>query len=567
MNDKPTASSAIGLEINGNEIRIVKLKSTKKFPKLIRFMTIPIERNESNHVKPLYTEKKEKELYSLLNKNLIITNLPSSNILVRTLNVQLTKEKDIDQVLEFQAEPLLPYPVENALIDRIVSGKGIDHTQLTICATESERVAEHISLWHEVNIEPEVISCSQFALSIFSHLCSSLEGLYYILHIEQNETICLLVNDGLLLNSQVLHFGTKNLLEAFGKDVQLHDSDLEKAFQELDFSSVANTSHPLLSHQIELNRVEITKRFYALAKHFPGQEIKNVLLTGGGNTLKNLSKELTSKLDFSLNVPTSEEGINLAQSELQRYAIPIGLALTGLSKTKSQINFRQKELAYPHPWKRLKKPLAVYGSLCLLLSITIFIFGNVYISAKENLLRKKYLNLLVMIKKPFSEVEAGIKDQSPLANTYNISIKDMTQDEIRNRVNLIENEIKNTPDLFPLYPNIPTVGEFLAWLSAHPHISSDGKNEASPKISLDSLSYKMIKRPEANKQKEKYQVKVEIEFTASTPRFAREFHDILLAPNEMVDPREDVKWSTDKGHYRAIFFLKDRTKYPLSKRR
>lgn len=572
MSDKPTASSVIGMEIRGKEVRIVQLKSTKGPPKPSRFITIPIEQDDSNHVKPLYTEKKEKELKSLLNRNLIITGLPSSFVLVRTLTVQLTKEKDIDQVLEFQMEPFLPYSIEEALVDRITARKGIDHTQLTVCAARSKNIAEHISHWHEINVEPEVISCYQHALSVFSHTYSNLEGLYYILHIDKDETVCLLANDGVLLSSQVSHLGTNTLFEAYSKDKERNDNGLEKEFLELNFASITKSSHPSLSHQLELSRVEITKRFYALAKQFPGQEIKDTLLTGSGSSLNNLPQELTSRLDISLHAPTEIEGVNLTQKDLQSYAIPIGLALTGLPKTRNQINFRQKEFVYPHPWKRLKKPLAIYFSLCMLLSIAMLVFGSVYISNQENLLKKKYLYLLLTMKKPFSDVENSLKNQSQHpehTNSYanKSSIKDITQNEIQQRVNLIEQEIQSTPDLFPLYPNTPKVGELLAWLSTHPHIVNQENENTEPKITLESLSYKMVKRPEANKQKERYQVKVELEFAASTPRFAREFHDILLAPNELIDLKEDVKWSTDRGRYRAIFFLKDHTSYPTSKRR
>jgi type IV pilus assembly protein PilM len=109
----------------------------------------------------------------------------------------------------------------------------------------------------------------------------------------------------------------------------------------------------------------------------------------------------------------------------------------------------------------------------------------------------------------------------------------------------------------------------LAWLSSHPHIIGENKEQTiqKPKIQLKSFSYKMVKRPEPNKEREKYQVKVEIEFATATPRYAREFHDILLAPNDIIDPKEGVKWNVEKDSYRASFFLVDKTDYSTSRRR
>jgi len=59
-------------------------------------------------------------------------------------------------------------------------------------------------------------------------------------------------------------------------------------------------------------------------------------------------------------------------------------------------------------------------------------------------------------------------------------------------------------------------------------------------LQIENLSYSMVKRPELTKKQERYQVKVELEFTSPTPKLAREFHDALIAPNDLVDPKGDI---------------------------
>ncbi len=83
-----------------------------------------------------------------------------------------------------------------------------------------------------------------------------------------------------------------------------------------------------------------------------------------------------------------------------------------------------------------------------------------------------------------------------------------------------------------------------------------------PLIQIESFNYSVTKRPDITKKLEKYQVKVEVEFNAMNATAAREFHDALLAPNPFIDPKGDVKWTSNKNLYKATFFLKDRTAYP-----
>jgi type IV pilus assembly protein PilM len=129
----------------------------------------------------------------------------------------------------------------------------------------------------------------------------------------------------------------------------------------------------------------------------------------------------------------------------------------------------------------------------------------------------------------------------------------------------LQKELQGTPDSFPLFANTPRVSDVLAWLSQHPAaVLVDAKGNRQPKIQIDNFSYTMLKRPQQGKKQEKYQVKVELEFSSPTPKWAREFHDALIAPNDWIDPKGEVKWGSSRGKYKTSFFLKDKTAYPSS---
>ena len=103
----------------------------------------------------------------------------------------------------------------------------------------------------------------------------------------------------------------------------------------------------------------------------------------------------------------------------------------------------------------------------------------------------------------------------------------------------------------------------LAWLAQHPVIAyQDEAGQWLSRLKIENFSYVMVKRPVQSKKQEKYQVKIELELSSSTPKWAREFHDALIAPNDWVDPKSEVKWSSNRGKYKTSFYLKDKTLYP-----
>ncbi len=566
MVDRPKAKLGLGLELEGQELKVVQLTYFKGRPTLSDIMSI-----KSDGVKLFYIKNQKKHLQALSSKSLVVTGLHASEVLTRSLTIHLTKEKDIDQVLDFQAEPLLPYPLEEAIVDRTILSKGEDSTQLTITATRKEQIKKHLEKWHEIQQEPETISCLPIALASFSKHFSEEETPLYVLHIGESETTSLLVENGSLLHAQAYQSGVHELRMAYSEDTGLTKQELDESFNSWDFEQTNEKTHPKLHQAINKLRIEITKQFFALAKHYPGQEINNVLLSGSGCNLPSLPSSINLSLNKDLKLPNPVKGFSLTEKELVKFSAPIGYALTALPKEKNRVNFRQHEYTFPYPWKRLKKPVAIYLGLCIALSAALFFFGNAYVQTKEDLLKKDYLKILTVMKKPFKEHEDELLKKNPFEKTFakgeTGDIKEMSQSNIRKRLQLLEKEIKETPDIFALYPNTPRVSDVLAWLSNHPLVK-DTTDPNSPKhrILLENFSYRMVKRPEQNKKKERYQVKVEIDFSTPTPRYAREFHDALLAPNEIVDPKGDVKWNSERGRYRASFFLKDKTAYPNTKR-
>jgi type IV pilus assembly protein PilM len=316
----------------------------------------------------------------------------------------------------------------------------------------------------------------------------------------------------------------------------------------------------------------LLQNYYALSKYTKGQDIEEILVTGYGGSLKNLSEDLCKKLNKNPIFPENPIW-KVSQGQLQDYAIPIGLALTALPKVKDQINFRQNEFAYSNPWKRYKKPIAIYMALCCLLAFFLYLFGETWIGYHEDKLKEEYGKILQVMNKSYHSFEEEYEQKNPTVKRFEdtiIPLKNLTRQELIERLNALEKELQGAPDIFPLLPNTPRVSDVLAWLSTHPNVvlkTTEQTHETNDQtlLQIESFSYALVKRPELSKKQERYQVKIELEFSSPTPKLAREFHDALITPNDFVDPKGEIKWNSNRGKYRTSFFLKDKTIYPLSK--
>ncbi|MGA8165400.1 MAG: pilus assembly protein PilM [Waddliaceae bacterium] len=575
MKDKPTASHTLGLELDPYQLKGAALAFRKGKPMLDRIVAVNIdqEKDFSHHVKPLDKDRDEKLFFSLAKKSLVATSLPASDVLVRKLEIPLSKERDIDAVLDFQAEPLLPYPVEKGIIDSVILEKRKGGSLLSVLAVRTDHLSQHLEQWKAVSVEPEVVGCASSALASFSQLFSPSKKEHFVLHLGMEETTCILVKQGKLLASQASPIGLLSLIEAFAADAKLSKTKSRQQIFSLNFSAVAKDSSPRLFQRVEKLEKELTRFFFALVKQIEDRDIQEIFLTGEGSTIDHLPEVLCKNGKKTLIFPETNPRFPLDPKALQTYAVPIGMGLASLPRSTDSINFRQKEFTYPFPWKRIKKAMAAYLVLCCVLAFTLFLLGNAMIANQEDGVKKEYLNLLAFMQKPFNEFESQfqkkeIDEDFPESET-GFDIRSLTAQDLRARLNALEKEMQKTPNTFPLLPNTPRVSDVLAWLSTHPHIVGESRQTATgkPRIQLEGFHYKVVKRPQQNKMKERYQVKIELEFSTPIPRYAREFHDLLLASNEYVDSKEEVKWNSERGKYRASFFLQDKTRYPTTKKR
>ncbi len=554
MTEIPTAQYPLGIEQDDGHLKGALLTRRGNKPKILRLFTLSLEEKDAtpNHLSFLHTVDPPLPR-DPLRRALIVTGTSTLQTLIRTLDIKLTKEKDIDAVLAFQSEPLIPYPIDQAVLDKAILNTDENGSQLSVFAVRKDHLQQHLDFYNYLNIEPESVQCYPSALAIFSKEYTDVQEPLFIVHLSPKEIGVLLVDDGKVLAGHAVNYGVNELVTA----ITTHELQADS----LDFNAIATGPQSPLRPYIERLKIELQRTIFALTKQARRQEITIALMTGDGAAVGNLAQYLCDTLQKTLIIPIAPSDPDISTSDLQKFAVPIGLALGGLDGTRSAINFLQAEFAYPHPWKRLKRPLAAYILCSVLITFMIFLLGKESRSYALNDARARYKTVLATLgvdhsafeKKAFGTTEENI-----------IPLDLLSLDDIGTRLDWIETDIQNTPYLFPLKPNTPRVSDFLAWISSNPKASTiDPKtNEHIALIQIENFTYTMVKRPEKAKQRERYQVKIDLDFASKEPNWAREFYDMLMAPNDFIDPKGEVKWSAAQGRYRVSFFLKDRTYYP-----
>lgn len=83
-----------------------------------------------------------------------------------------------------------------------------------------------------------------------------------------------------------------------------------------------------------------------------------------------------------------------------------------------------------------------------------------------------------------------------------------------------------------------------------------------PDVDVRFIHYTMVKHPDLAHPHDRYQTKITLELTTSTPQLAKLLHETLEQENLYIDHKQELQWTTSKdGVHHISFFLKDKTRY------
>lgn len=206
----------------------------------------------------------------------------------------------------------------------------------------------------------------------------------------------------------------------------------------------------------------------------------------------------------------------------EKYALPIGLCLDALKQDQKSLQLRTGPFIAEKQLAKQKKRIKGY----LLAAACLFLFlcagGHYCLKKKE--------------KEAFSALSAAY----PVSKELSIekALADFEYSLPKNKV----------PFSFSI--TVPRVSDLLAWLSQHPILNST-ENE----VQISQVRYQLIKYPQLDAPSTPYEARVELEFSSSSPRLAREFHESLLKGDPFVNGKKEIPWTSNQDRYRTSFYL------------
>jgi type IV pilus assembly protein PilM len=213
------SSRIVGIEINATEVIATQVRAQGTTRIIEKIITIPLSSDIQLEHHARATEAVKLALEKVDRYTELITVIPSAYVIFKRITVPFIEPDKITQMISFEVEPLLPFPLSAAVIDFIITATAPDKksAEVMVAAAQKERIVRHLALFESIGVQPTAITVdllSLYAITKRIPSYSQLKGIVALIHIGTNATGIAFMHDERLIMVRTLAKGTTQIAKA-----------------------------------------------------------------------------------------------------------------------------------------------------------------------------------------------------------------------------------------------------------------------------------------------------------------------------------------------------------------
>jgi type IV pilus assembly protein PilM len=375
--------AVVGVDLGSTALKVVELRGTWKGVEVVKAAERRLPTDTGATCPPEEMAQALSELLSAhaIKSTHVVSAIPAQATFVRNLLLPFRDPRKIREVLKFEIEPHIPYPVEDVIVD-FAPIRNIDTggCEVLAAAVSKKALADHIHILELAGLVPEVVDWE-----IFGELNSyrawrplSAAGPVALINLGASKTTVKIVKNGSLRFTRSIVRGGNALTDSIRQRLTLTPAQAEAmklSERDRDRASIAEAIDTFLSMLAK----EIDHTLLAYNIRAAEEPVQEIVLLGGGAALP----EAVPFFEAHYSLPTTLFDIDQrlfppSPMSLQPRAglvmpVAFGLASRQLSRRASGLDFRQEEFALRKSYDEVRgQLLSLGGMMALLVGLALF---------------------------------------------------------------------------------------------------------------------------------------------------------------------------------------------------
>ena len=336
----------VGLDIGSRTIKACEIIETKKGRNLEKFGMIDIESGliEDGSIKnPEVVAGAIRQLYQThkIREHNVAISIGGYSVIVKKINVQTMTEDQLHESIHFEAEQYIPFDISDVNLDFQILGENEanpNQMSVLLVAAKKDMINDYLNLSQLAGLNPCIIDVDAFALqNIFEVNYESNEENVALIDIGASKTSLNILKDNTSVFMRDVSLGCGQINQRIAS---ITDSTLEEA-EQLKFGDQEDKISKedladIVSAVVTDWCTEIRRALDFFYSTYPDEQIKKIVLSGGGGSIKEFRQLLAVETSAEVQTINPFENIQVDEGRFEtsyiesiapQAAICMGLAI------------------------------------------------------------------------------------------------------------------------------------------------------------------------------------------------------------------------------------------------
>jgi type IV pilus assembly protein PilM len=503
---------AIGLDIGSSAVRAAEVSLDGSRPVVHRFgqVALPVGAvvdgevadvdKVADAIKRLWTEAGFKS-------RSVVVGLSSQRVIVRQAELPKMSREDLTSALPFEAQELIPIPVEDALLDAAFlpdppspsssagadSGEGAEAPptmRVLLVAAQRDMVRSHLAAVEHAGLQVEAVDLVPLAMLRAVPPAAETTGAEALVSIGHSLTHIVVRENGLPRFVRVLNTGGGDVTEALARELSVEPAQAESMKRHGAQGGVAVTERtkPVIDVRVDALVEEVRGSLDFFLAQSDVDQIDRVVVSGGGIRTPNLLQRLADELGQPVEVANVLEGFKAHKSGLSEtqidsaaslFVIPAGLAFGQLPSAPEwgRVSLLPAEVQQ----KRKQRRQAMVAVAAVAAFATLLAGGWLFRASSVSSAKSKAAKA--------EAVSASLQQQ--IAALHEVT---ETQAALKERTDSTKQVLARDVDWVRLIQQVTALMPNDVWLTGITMQQSDGKSAGTVNFSVSGASHEAVAR-------------------------------------------------------------------------
>ena len=405
----------------------------------------------------------------------VVTVFPTDRLITRNISFPFKNSDQIAEVLPFEAEDLMPFPIDDMVIDfQLIPALSGDDTKILFAAARKDSIRTLLESLSRHNLHPVKMSIEPNSLFECYKYFSTIQDESIIqLDIGHSKSLLTIAESDSLLFCRNISYGMRDVYKDIADHLKLELIEIKQLFEHnpIDLTSYENNIHRDVHDTFGISKSKFKKIYNMINDHisylveqvllsvkaftadYGDRNFSRIFISGGGSRITGIGTILSNEMDLPVVAQPFMKEINESVVQTQ-FPVAFGTLIDYLNTKKKTVNLLKNE--FEISTAGLSRKMYYLAASFIILTLIVIMINIISSLVLRSQSEEYYNQLLTKRFRRYFHVQKEIRD--PVKEATRL-YKDMKK-EVDNLESFLKTDVKVLETLKTILQYFPSESSF-----------------------------------------------------------------------------------------------------------